>query len=70
MLQHSSTFLQCHARWQQPVPSPDSLPIISLQLLSPELMSRKETFKLKKTDIVQQFQRFPGDVGSCEIQGM
>ena len=41
-----------------------------LQYLATEVLPRREQRRLTLREIVKDFQRFPGDVGSSEVQGM
>lgn len=41
----------------------------ALQLLSPELMNRQQHKKLQRREVLREFERFPGDTGSTEVQG-
>lgn len=39
------------------------------QFLSPDLMSAAERKALRLREVVREFERFPGDTGSTEVQG-
>ncbi len=58
------------ARWAAPdtryPPHPTRLPP---QFLSPDLMSAAERRALRLREVVREFERFPGDTGSTEVQG-
>lgn len=41
----------------------------ALQYLSMENMSHRQLFRTQKTEIIKQFQRHPGDVGSPAVTG-
>ena len=42
--------------------------VVPLQLLSTDNMSRRQRFMQRKQDIIEEYQRAPGDTGSPEVQ--
>ncbi len=42
---------------------------LHLQYLSPELMNRQQVKQLQRRKLIREFERFPGDTGSTEVQG-
>ncbi|EFN55331.1 hypothetical protein CHLNCDRAFT_134327 [Chlorella variabilis] len=43
-------------------------PYLVDKLLSPELMNRQQHKKLQRREVLREFERFPGDTGSTEVQ--
>lgn len=55
--------MECHAHGR-------SILRALMQYLATEVLPRREQRRLTLREIVKDFQRFPGDVGSSEVQGM
>jgi len=49
-------------------PGPN-FPALFYQVLSPELMARAQQKQLQRQEVIREFERFPGDTGSTEVQG-
>lgn len=52
------------------MPQPTTLLLCILQYLSLELMNRGQRLKQRRQEVLRDFERFPGDTGSTEVQGV
>lgn len=68
-LAHPSVSLQLPNLWLQLLTAIACVPCaLTMQLLSPDNMNRRQRFSQRKDSIIHEYQRAPGDTGSSEVQ--